>query len=60
MARAGAFHHLVRRNAALIDTGLSEFTEYAHAIMSLPLTADGFWELNLIRSLRRKVSLTNS
>ena len=40
-ARAGAFHHMVRRKATIFDTGLSDYKEYSSAAASLPLTGDG-------------------
>ncbi len=33
-ARAGAFHHLIRRRATMYDTGLSEYRNYTSSIMS--------------------------
>ena len=33
VARARAFHHLVRRNATLADTGLNDLQEYSHTVM---------------------------
>ena len=37
-ARAGAFHHLIRRKAALEDTGLCDIKELKQPLVSLPLT----------------------
>ena len=41
ISRTGAFHHLVRRRATMHDTGLSDYKNYASAIMKLPLTSEG-------------------
>ena len=41
VARAGAFHHLIRRKAALEDTGLSDIKELKQPLVSLPLTNSG-------------------
>ena len=40
-ARAGAFHHLIRRKATLVDTGLEDITELKDKFMSLKLSSDG-------------------
>ena len=41
VARAGAFHHLIRRKAALEDTGLCDIKELKQPLVSLPLTNSG-------------------
>ena len=41
MARTGAFAHLIRRKAALYDSGLSDLKDYAATVNTLPLTAEG-------------------
>ena len=58
VGRAGAFHHLVRRNATLIDTGLSDYKEYSHAVMSLPLTSEGVFGAQFDKKLKEKSELS--
>ncbi|CAC5396318.1 unnamed protein product [Mytilus coruscus] len=40
-ARTGAFHHLIRRRATLLDTGLEDITELNDKFLSLKLSSDG-------------------
>lgn len=40
-ARAGVFHHMIRRKAVLYDTGLNDCREYGSTVMGLPLTNEG-------------------
>ncbi|CAG2247894.1 unnamed protein product [Mytilus edulis] len=40
-ARTGAFHHLIRRKATLLDTGLEDITELNDKFLSLKLSSDG-------------------
>lgn len=40
-ARAGAFHHLIRRKATLLDTGLEGISELSDKFMNLKLSNDG-------------------
>ena len=40
-ARTGAFHHLIRRKATVVDTGLEDITELNDKFMSLKLTSEG-------------------
>ncbi|CAC5418226.1 unnamed protein product [Mytilus coruscus] len=40
-ARTGAFHHLIRRKATLLDTGLKDITELNEKFLSLKLSSDG-------------------
>ena len=54
VARAGAFHHLVRRNATLVDTGLNDLKEYSHTVMSLPLTSEGVFGAQFDKKLKEK------
>lgn len=42
-ARAGAFHHLVRRKATVADTGLHEFKDLQKAALTSPLSGDGIF-----------------
>lgn len=60
VARAGAFHHLVRRNATLIDTGLCDYKEYSAPVMSLPLTADGVFGTQFDKKLKEKSELSKN
>ncbi|XP_045166643.2 uncharacterized protein LOC123530024 [Mercenaria mercenaria] len=57
IARAGAFHHLIRRNATLIDTGLYGYKGYSHAVMSLPLRADGVFGTDFDKKIEEKSKL---
>ena len=44
MARAGAFHHLIRRKAAVADTGLHEFKDLQKTALTAPLSGGRcFW-----------------
>ncbi|CAC5366750.1 unnamed protein product [Mytilus coruscus] len=40
-ARTGAFHHLIRRKATLLDTGQDDITELNDKFLSLKLSSDG-------------------
>lgn len=57
VARTGAYHHLVRRQATLIDTGLCEYKEYVNTVMSLPLTSDGVFGAQFDKRLKEKSEL---
>ena len=54
MARTGAFVHLIRRKAALYDTGLSELKDYAATVNTLPLTAEGVFGSDFDNKLQAK------
>ena len=41
MARAGAFHHLIRRKATVADTGLHEFKDLQKTALTAPLSGEG-------------------
>ena len=41
IGKAGAYHQMTRRKAAIFDTGLDDYKDYSSTIMSLPLTAEG-------------------
>lgn len=56
-ARAGAFHHLIRRRATMYDTGLSEYRNYTSSIMKLPLSADGVFGAQFEKNLKEKKEL---
>ena len=40
-ARSGAFHHLIRRKATLVDTGLEDISELNDTFLSLKLSSEG-------------------
>ena len=54
VARAGAFHHMSRRKAAVYDTGLDEYKNYASTIMALPLTSEGVFGSQFDDKLKSK------
>ena len=54
VARAGAFHHMSRRKAAVYDTGLDEYKDYASTIMALPLTSEGVFGSQFDDKLKSK------
>lgn len=54
VARAGAFHHLIRRRAAVNDTGLSDFKGYASTVLTLPLSAEGVFGTEFDEKLKSK------
>ena len=41
MARAGAFHHLIRRKPTAADTGLNEFKDLQKTALTAPLSGEG-------------------
>ena len=41
IGKAGAYHQMTRRKAAIFDTGLDDYKDYSSTIMSLSLTAEG-------------------
>ena len=54
VAGAGAFHHMSRRKAAVYDTGLDEYKDYASTIMALPLTSEGVFGSQFDDKLKSK------
>ncbi|CAC5363446.1 unnamed protein product [Mytilus coruscus] len=55
VARAGAFHHLIRRKATLEDTGLNDIKELKHPLVSLSLTKSGVLGDNMEQTLKDRV-----
>lgn len=55
-ARAGAFHHLVRRKATIADTGLLDYVEQSD--LNLPLTSDGVFGKELEQLLQQRKDRT--
>ncbi|VDI09381.1 Hypothetical predicted protein [Mytilus galloprovincialis] len=55
VARACAFHHLIRRKATLEDTGLNDIKELKHPLVSLPLTKSGVIGDNMEQTLKDRV-----
>ena len=41
VGRGGAFHHIVRRKAAVSDTGLNNLRDVQAKVLYLPLTGEG-------------------
>lgn len=41
VARAGAFHHLIRRKATVADTGLHEYKDLQKTALTAPLSGEG-------------------
>ena len=54
VARAGAFHHMSRRKAAVYDTRLDEYKDYASTIMALPFTSEGVFGSQFDDKLKSK------
>ncbi|KAH3836049.1 hypothetical protein DPMN_109418 [Dreissena polymorpha] len=52
--RAGAFHHLVRRKAAVTDTGLSTLKDIHSKVMYLPLSSEGVFDSGLHSKLKSR------
>ncbi|KAH3849220.1 hypothetical protein DPMN_091616 [Dreissena polymorpha] len=52
--RAGAFHHLVRRKAAVTDTGLSTLKDIYSKVMYLPLSSEGVFGSGLHPKLKSR------
>ncbi|KAH3839355.1 hypothetical protein DPMN_112784 [Dreissena polymorpha] len=52
--RAGAFHHLVRRKAAVTDTGLSTLKDIHSKVMYLHLSSEGVFGSGLHSKLKSR------
>ena len=54
MGRAGAFHHIIRRKAAISDSGLSSVKDVQNKVASLPLSGDGVCGKGLEDKLKQR------
>lgn len=52
VARAGAYHHVIRRKAGLMDTGLDEIPDVNKSLAALPLSSDGVFGKGLEQALK--------
>ena len=50
---AGAFHHIIRRKAAVSDTGLNNLKDVQAKVLYLPLTGDGVFGKGLEENLKK-------
>lgn len=58
IGRSGAFHHLVRRKCAELDSGLSDLKAFTGQLNSLPLTSDGVFGKELENKLKDRADQT--
>ena len=54
MGRAGAFNHIIRRKAAISDSGLSSVKDAQNNVASLPLSGDGICGKGLEDKLKQR------
>ena len=54
VGRTGAFHHIIRRKAAVSDTGLNNLKDVQAKVIYLPLTADGVFGKGLEENLKKR------
>ena len=54
VGRAGAFHHIVRRKAAVADSGLSSVKDMQNKVLSLPLSGEGVCGKGLEEKLKQR------
>ena len=54
VGRTGAFHHVVRRKAAVSDTGLNAVKDIQSKIQGLPLSAEGVFGPGLEEKLKQR------
>ena len=54
IGRTGAFHHVVRRKAAVSDTGLNAVKDIQSKIQGLPLTGEGVFGPGLEEKLKQR------
>ena len=59
MARSGAFHHLIRRRAAMADTGLQDVRDVKDHIFRLPFSHEGVFGSGLEKKLKERKELNN-
>ncbi|KAL4237567.1 hypothetical protein ACF0H5_002281 [Mactra antiquata] len=53
-ARSGALHHMIRRKAAMADTGLNESKDLRNHVWNLPLSHEGIFGTGLDRKLKER------
>lgn len=54
IARAGAFHHMLRRKAAVADTGLQDYKDLQKTALSAPLSSDGIFGKDFEQRLKER------
>ena len=54
VGRLGAFHHIIRREAAASDTGLNNLRDIQAKVLYLPLTGDGVFGKGLEANLKKR------
>ena len=54
VGRSGAFHHIIRRKAAVSDSGLNNLKDVQAKVLYLPLTGDGVFGKGLEESLKKR------
>ena len=54
VGRTGAFHHIIRRKAAVSDTGLNNLKDVQAKVLYLPLTGDGVFGKGLEENLKKR------
>ncbi|CAG2211423.1 unnamed protein product [Mytilus edulis] len=55
VARAGAFHHLIRRKLVMEDTGLNDIKELKISLISLPLSSSGVFGDKFEQTLKDRI-----
>ena len=55
VARAGAFHHLIRRKLVMEDTGLNDIKELKNSLISLPLSSSGVFGDKFEQTLKDRI-----
>lgn len=54
IGRTGAFHHLIRRKATVVDTGLDSVSELADKVMTLKLSSEGILGSDFEETLQKR------
>lgn len=54
VGRSGAFHHIIRRKAAVSDSGLNNLKDVQAKVLYLPLTGDGVFGKGLEENLKKR------
>lgn len=54
IGRAGAFHHLIRRKAAMVDTGLDTISDLTDKVLSMKLSSEGVLGKNFEETLQKR------
>jgi hypothetical protein len=58
-ARTGAFHHLIRRRAAMADTGLQDVRDLKDHLFKLPFSHEGVFGSGLEQKLKERKELNS-